>query len=216
MCHRINSSILSRTGREGCYTLMLIYSNEELQEKKKQNRGKPGQIKGANQDPRHTAEPWGKEPKFPHLLFCLLLTLSDKPEGFFDASLSNYVFLFASPIQLCQAMRTDQGWTFVKECAWMGRNEGINNSLEGQELVFGKGSTRGWCSWKPGKMLAHRVRAAYKKNEPERWGQASLGSRLNLGSLPRRLDTALLQQWIRNEAEMIHKGWKIHHWHPRS
>lgn len=39
MCHRINSSILSRTGREGCYTLMLIYSNEELQEKKKNKTG---------------------------------------------------------------------------------------------------------------------------------------------------------------------------------
>lgn len=85
--------------------------------KKKNNRGKPGQIKGADQDPRDTAEPWGKEPKFPHLLFRLLLILFDKPEGFFDASLSNYVFLFASPIQLCQATRTDQGWTFVKECA---------------------------------------------------------------------------------------------------
>lgn len=157
-------------------------------------RGKPGHLKDADQDPQYTVE----QCRFPHLLFCpSLLIFFDKPKG----SLLN------------RPPPAEQGWTSGKECAWMGGNEGTNTGFEAEVLVLWKGSTCGWRSWKPGKML---VWPHSKESLRERWPWAMDGAKhigqagVELRELPQALRhssaVAVNQKWDRSDSQRMKKS----------
>lgn len=131
----------------------------------------------------------------------------------------NNVSVFPLSVQLCLAVRDEIHCIrqdFWERVCWMGGNEGIKAGLE--RVPFWKGSTCGWWAPRPGKMFVwlHSKECKREREKLWWWDPPLLCLGLDQGSFTRHSDTTLLQQWIRNETEVIHKGWRLHHWHPRS
>lgn len=158
--------------------------------------GKTGHLKDADQDPQYTVEQWGNQCRFPHLMFCpgLLLIVLDKPKG---------------PL-LNRYPPAEQGWTSGKECAWTRGNEGINTGFEGEILLLWKGTTCGWCSWKPGKMLVRPHSKESKREMTLSDGAKHIGQAgVKLREPPRALGhgsaVAVNQKWDGSDSQRVKK-----------